>query len=602
MNYYQYQYHQRTPRRKGSDYIKPFLVIFIFLAILFFGWRLLSSQFLDKTEPLSTEKVFIEIESGSAKAMTASSGEWKNIPSSIYLYEGEKIRTLSDGRVTLSFSDDTVMRLDKGSELELLRIETTAGASRLRLKLNEGKLWSNAEGGAAQIVVEADLVSTAQTGGIFSISSPGSVYVLSGNAKTDILENGNAVKQVTVGVGQQLVVDEGLVLSLSEGLDKEVLFAVDDLFKTSNWYRWNRQKDGGVLDEKMESEANDIEDVDAPAEEETLDEPEEVVEEEVEADPNDNEPPSKPQIEKPGQNDDVVDLEDVEQMISGSVSDDTYTVIVNDYRLTQYKPGSGTFSYYAKVAYDNLEVGENVYEVIAEDKSGNQSKAAKITLVLPQEVYDEAQEDQAADSATEEASSSDSASPAPAAESSGGVTITSPNNGENLVTSETSFEIKGTVPSGTAKVLVNGYQLQAFEEGGTTFLYRANTTLKTLEIGSVNTYTVKAYGESGSLLGSATISIDVESGGAGNGDPTITMPSAEGNYSTTLDQLVIGGTIGKWVDMVYVNDVKINDYIPGSEEWKKTVTLSPGANSYTVYGMMDGSKTASVSITINYQN
>lgn len=589
MNYYQYK--RRAPGSGASDFIKPFLVIIVFVGVILAAWHLLGSALIGGGETLSSEKVFLDIETGSAKAMTSGVGEWKNVPTSIYLYEGEKLKTQSDGRVTISLFEKDTVRLDKSTEIKFTVLSSDAAGNQATLELEDGKLWVDIDESGmtgSEFIIKTGLLTLKSNGGIFALSHPGMLYVLEGSVRADIEHEGKIVKSSTIGVGQELIVDEQIAADLSEDLQKEVVFALDDAFKSSNWYRWNMQQEGSSLDDIP----LDDEDGTGEATEDDTDIDEDV-EEDEEIDENDKEPPTMPQIEEPGSNGDTVTLDDVEQDIKGSVSSDTEAVIVNDYRLTKYVPGSKSFRYTAKVAFGNLEVGENEYEVIAVDKAGNKSSVAMITLVLPQDVYDEAQ--------TEE-DEEDTGDPTPEATATGGVKITAPNNGENLVTSETSFEIKGEVPAGTAKVVVNGYTLQGFSEGDTTFIYNANSTLGTLEIGELNTYTVKAYDADDELIGTASMTIDVESSETGNGDPVITMPSTSGTYSTTLDQLVVGGTVGKWVDVVYLNGAKLTEYIPGSEKWQKTITLSPGENVYSVYGEKAGEQTSTATITIDYQN
>lgn len=596
MNYYQYK--RRAPRSRVTDFVKPFLVIIIFIGVIVAAWYFLGSALNGGGEKLSSEKVFLDIETGGAKAMTSGDSEWKNVPTSIYLYEDERLKTQSDGRVTLTFFDKDTVRLDKSTELEFAALSRNAAGNLATLEVEEGKLWLDIEesGTGTEFTVKTGLLTLKSNGGIFALTHPGMLYVLEGSVRADIEHEGKIVKSSTIGVGQELIVDEKIAADLSEDLQKEVVFALDDAFKSSNWYRWNMQQDGSSLADDEDIPLDDEDSTGEVTEDDTdTDEDTEEEEEDEEIDENDKEPPTTPQINEPGSNGDTVTLDDVEQTISGSVSSDTEAVIVNDYRLSLYIPGSGKFAYYAKVSYDNLEVGENEYEVIALDKAGNKSDAATITLVLPQEVSDETEtEDEEEDEGSE--------SSTPEASSSGGVTITSPNNGENLVSSETSFEIKGDVPTGTVKVVVNSYTLQGFSEGDSTFLYRASSTLGTLEIGELNTYTVKAYDEDDEVIGSASMTIDVESSETGSGDPVITMPSSSATYSTTLDQLVVGGTVGKWVEIVYLNSEKLDNYIPGSEAWQKTITLTPGENVFSVYGEKDGEKTSTATITINYQN
>jgi len=600
MNYYQYK--KRAPRKAGIDYIKPFIVIIIFIAIIVAGWNLLSSLLIGESEVLSNEKVFLEIETGSAKAMTDSDSSWKNVPSSIYLYEGESVKTLSDGRITLSFFDQSLARLDKSSEVSLKSLSREGVIGSIDLELSDGKLWVNvdeASGMDTDFTVDTGIINLKTSGGIMVVSYPGTIYVLEGSAEVDILHEGNVVKNVTVGVGQQLVVDDKIATDLAENLTKEILFALDDSLKTSNWYRWNRQKDGldsidTSLDNIKDTPLDDISNTDIKAE--VDDSTAEVIEdEELEEEDfsDDTEAPSLPQIKSPGSNNDTVILDGVVQKIQGTVSDDTAAVIVNDYRLGLFKAGDGEFIYTANIDFNNLKVGENKYEIIAEDKAGNKSEAATITLELPQDIYDNAKAEKI---------NNEDKNKTPSEASSGGVKFTSPNGGENLSTSETAFEVKGEVPEGTVKVLVNNYQLQGFSEGDTTFLYRATSTLKTLIIDELNTYTAKAYDADDKLLGTATITIDVESGSKGEGTPVITIPTTTGAYETTLNEIAIGGTVGKWITRVRIDGSNIGEYIPGSGEWKKTVILKDGENIFKICAEKAGEEQGCSSITVNYQN
>ncbi len=603
MNYYQYK--RRAPRSKITDFIKPFLVIIIFVGIIFAAWRFMGSAFIGEGETLSSEKVFLDIETGSAKAMTTGASEWKNVPSSIYLYEGEKLKTQSDGRATLKLFEKDVVRLDKSTEVKFAALSRDAAGNQATIDLEDGKIWVSIDEEGAQtseFTFTTGLLTLKSSGGVFALSHPGMLYVLKGSVTADILYTNKIVKSSTLGVGQEMIIDEAIAADLSEGLQKEVIFALDDAFKSSNWYRWNQQQEGAVLlddsddnpldDETELGEATDDDTDTEVTEDEVVDEDEEVVEE---VDENDKEAPTTPQIEVPGSNGDTVSIDGIEQVISGTVSGDTAAVIVNDYRLTKYVPGSKKFSYTAKTAFKNLRVGDNEYEVIAVDKSENKSTVATITLTLTQEVHDEAQPD---------GEDEEEATPAstPEATNTGGVKITSPNNGDNLITSETSFEIKGDVPSGTSKVEVNNYQLSGFSEGDSTFLYRANSTLDTLEIGELNTYTVKAYDADDDVIGTASMTIDVESGANGAGAPVITMPTSSGTYETTLDQIVVGGSVGKWITRVRIDGANIGEYIPGSEEWKKTLTLSPGENTYSICAEKEGEEQGCSSIVIDYQN
>ena len=668
------QYKRRAPRKRTRDYFMPFFIILIILAIIIFGWRTLNKVLINENRNTFTEKVFLNIENGSAKAMTVGKSEWKNVPDAINLYSGEKLKTGPDGRATLTFSDKSIIRLDRSTEVELIQLKKKNDINTIKIALKKGKIWSKIEtinNPDSSFEINSDLVTIDSKGGNIAVSSPATVYVIDGSAQVNIKYNDEIIKTVNVGVGQQFDINSEKISRLNEGLEVELIYALSDSFKTSVWYRWNAKKDGAItaFEESDDTVVNEEEITDEIDNSDNISDDEVVnvdrlisiikpsqnsstnksiislsgvydsdsvksvyihgkkanitgvnkwqineVKLAIEGKNNlkveaenaegvkteledfvityDNTAPSMPQISDPGSNDDTITIQDIEQIITGTVSKDTYAVIVNDYKLSKYVPGSKKFEYYAKTAYGNLEVGDNEYIVYAEDKAGNQSKPATITLTLEQEVIDdsvETTEDESSDSDSEESLTS---------LSEGGVTITSPNNGKSFSTSDTEFEIKGAVPVGTAKVEVNNYTLGLFKEGDSTYKYSAKSSFKNLIIGKKNTYTVKAFDKNSKLLGSATITIDVQSGTSPS--PVITMPSTSGKYSTTLNELVVGGTVGKWIQNVYINGEKLSSYTPGSEKWSKTINLESGDNVFTVEGEKDGVRTPSTSITIKY--
>ncbi len=672
-------YYRKPPRKKARHYLMPFIIIALLIAIIIAGWQALNNAFIGNSQSISQERVFLNIENGSAKAMTVGKGEWVNAPDKIYLYRGERIKTGADGRVSLTFFDQSIVRLDKRSEVEFTQLKRKKDDSEIKLLMKDGDVWTNVErinNPDSSFSITTDTLSIDTRGGVFAVQYPGTVYMIDGFAQVDVKSDDEVIKSYTLGIGQQLVIDEEAISAIEKDEDPQVIFALDEEFKSSAWYLFNMKKDGAIeafeeSDEEEEEETGEAEEGENTEEsadeddEETVDasrigEPAYVTDPSGDIETNaasisvegfydkeevaavyvggrkaslvssskwkvstvpldkegvntlaiemednagnrteidsikvtlDTEAPEVPVIGDPvvAEGETSVTLEDIVQEITGTVSSDTDAVIVNDYRLGKYVPGSKEFKYFAKTVYGNLEVGENEFEVIAEDKAGNQSEPATITLVLEQEVFDEKSEE------VEESTSTE----APASSSSGGVKITSPNNGENFETSETSFVITGEVPTQTKKVIVDGYTLQGYTAGDSTFTYRASSGLGNLEIGEKNTYTAKAYDENDELIGEAVITIDVESDQAGA--PTITIPTSSGAYTTTLAEIVVGGTVGKWIQKVYVNGELVKSYVPGSQKWTHGVTLNPGENTISVQGEKDGNKTSSVSTKITLE-
>ena len=614
--------------------------------------------------------------------MTVGKSEWQNAPDKIYLYRGEKFKTGTDGRATFTFFDQSIMRLNTNTEVSFTSLKKKNDTHEIEIELVKGDAWAKVEritNPSSSFGITTDLITIDTRGGAFAISGPGTVYMMEGTAQIGIKYDDDVIKTYNLGVGQQFLADAEKAQAIEKGDDVEVIFALSDQFKRTNWYRWNIKKDGAVnafeesdLDEtddeavgtqdpaSQDEEEDDTEEdlanvgrvvyVTDPSknfetnkstitikgnfdadkinavyvdgakatvtgagkwsvasvklgfegENEITIEAEELDGAKTTLDPlvvvYDKTAPDMPVFIDPGANDETVEIEDIEQIIEGTASKDTAALIVNDYRLTKYVPGSKEFTYFAKTVYGNLEVGDNEYKAIAEDKAGNQSEPAIITLTLTQEVADNADEESVG--TQDPASDTDEEEELPQASSSGGVEITDPNNGESFTTSETEFEIIGTVPESTAKVEVNNYPLSLFKLGDTTFKYRAYVSIGNLKIGEKNTYTVKAYDEDDKLLGEASITIDIESGSSAA--PIVTIPVSSGTYSTTLDTIVVGGTVGKWVTRMYVNDKELTEYIPGSEQWRTSINLNSGKNTLVVSAEKAGEPVGKATIEITY--
>ncbi|QQR84142.1 FecR domain-containing protein [Candidatus Peregrinibacteria bacterium] len=600
-------YYRRPPRRRPHHYMMPFIVIILIFGAVAFGWSALSSRLGSgsSVEALNT-CVGLEIVSGGAMAMTPTGNEWRSVPNNIKLCQDEQVQTSVDGRSKLNFFEGSVLSLERESEVLLKTLAQRNFSNTIEVSLEKGAVWATinrSNSPDSSFSIQTDLLKIRSRNAVVSVEAPGSVYVIEGSAQVEAINSkGKVVKEYNVGVGQQLIVDESNLVSLSDGQDVQVLYALSDRFKDSGWYRFNTQGDNSDLtdlsalttEQEAETETN-------PAT--TSTETTTSTTEKPQTAEEDKTPPAVPTISEPGKNDETVEINDIIQSISGQVSADTAAVIVNDYRLSKFQAGDRTFNYVANVAFSNLKVGLNEYKVIAEDKAGNQSKPAIITLRLTQSVFDEKSKTTVNETTTESTSSSTATSStdssAPASTSGSGVVITAPNSGNDLETSGTEFEILGSVPKETTRVEVNDYQLQKYVAGTTSFSYRAYASIGNLEIGQKNRYVVRAYDKDGTLLGSDEITISVQSGTSQA--PVITLPVSSTSYTTTLETLVLGGTVGKWTNRVYVNGEELKEYIPGSESWRTTVSLQPGANTFTVKAERDGETVGSDTITIDLE-
>jgi len=190
--------------------------------------------------------------------------------------------------------------------------------------------------------------------------------------------------------------------------------------------------------------------------------------------------------------------------------------------------------------------------------------------------------------------------------------------GETYRTSKTEFAISGTVPAGTAGVMVNEYKLQLFRTGSTTWSYLASTALNNLKAGT-NVYDVYALDAQGQKSTPARITILLEAGSEGivtgassaaaggstssvavidettlpKNDPlqpgtlSVTGPTAGAAHTATGSEFLLAGLTPSTTATVWVNGYRLQLYKPGNTYWNYIAktdfgTLKPGTNTYVV--------------------
>lgn len=188
--------------------------------------------------------------------------------------------------------------------------------------------------------------------------------------------------------------------------------------------------------------------------------------------------------------------------------------------------------------------------------------------------------------------------------------------GETYRTNSTEFAITGTVPAGTAGVMVNEYKLQLFRSGDTTWSYLASTALNNLKQGT-NVYDVYALDAAGNKSQPARITIilgagtpGVVSGGAASagaassaaqvdestlpnnaplspGTLNVTGPTPGRTHTATGSEFLLEGTTASTTDSVWVNGYRLQLYQAGKTYWNYIAstqynTLKRGTNTYTI--------------------
>lgn len=173
--------------------------------------------------------------------------------------------------------------------------------------------------------------------------------------------------------------------------------------------------------------------------------------------------------------------------ITGEAPVGAAAIVMNEYKLQLFKPGSRTWSYLASTALGNMVVGKNTYTVYVLDSDGNRSPARSISIVF---------------SLTGSASGTGTDVP-PLKQNPpltpGSLSVTAPEAGTEMTTDKKELVLEGTTSPETYSISVNGYTLSLYLPGKTTWNYIASTDLQTMKRGR-NVYRIVARNKDGEIL------------------------------------------------------------------------------------------------------
>ncbi|MDH5389218.1 MAG: tetratricopeptide repeat protein [Gammaproteobacteria bacterium] len=127
---------------------------FSFLAILIFYFSLLPLANANVRLDSAVEGKVVQIQ-GKVQIHQALSNKWINASAGSFLHAGDTIRTRANGKASLLMSDETIMQLDRSSQMQITHVVKNAGwfgksviaqsikkASRSVFSLISGKLWA----------------------------------------------------------------------------------------------------------------------------------------------------------------------------------------------------------------------------------------------------------------------------------------------------------------------------------------------------------------------------------------------------------------------------------------------------------------------------
>ncbi|MEK7137326.1 MAG: hypothetical protein AAB853_03505 [Patescibacteria group bacterium] len=193
-------------------------------------------------------------------------------------------------------------------------------------------------------------------------------------------------------------------------------------------------------------------------------------------------PPDPPVMTFPGGSGSTVSVGEDSFEIIGEASEDTAGIVVNGYQLQKFVPGK-QWRYLVDSSIGNVKIGENIYSVVALDRSGNRSAPVRIIILWKAQPVPQGEEEVPREQRVEP----------------GSLRVIAPTNGPPFETSELEILIEGETSPNTAALSINGFTLRKYVAGKETWNYIAREDYGNYKMGT-NLYTIVARNAQGQIL------------------------------------------------------------------------------------------------------
>jgi hypothetical protein len=511
-----------------------------------------------------TATVLTTEENGSV-TVRIEGGESVRAETGLKMYPGETVTTGHSAHAVLSFFDGSTARLDEQSEVEIVESAKGTDASTLTVRVGTGRMWirvPNAIAYSGSIVrtIETPSMTLTLPTSTELISEERAVSVFEADGVGVMVTLANTDTDVVIGEGQTLKLPEGEMSgdpyryrSASDISATTMTFVKDSRTQEGKYTDSTISTSGGnassslgadellvvtqpkngitasggtivvagttassvakvransfevVIDRRTNTFSQDLalptgQDVDVVIQ--ALDDRGVVVAEEHRTVHMTAEEMVGPNITTPAKNGETYQTPLTELEIRGTAAPGTDAIIVNDYRLQLFRPGDVTWSYLASTQLSNLREGENIYDIVAVDRSGRRSTPSRIIIVVgegPAGVISTSSSSSTTSSAMSNSSASSEPEEAQLPQNDplapGSLSVTYPAPGTSRVSSGTGFLLQGTTSANTKSIWVNGYRLRLYTPRKTTWNYLADFALGTLHRGANTFHIVARDGE-----------------------------------------------------------------------------------------------------------
>lgn len=497
----QAQQKPRSQRQRGGGHFYPFFFLLAGFLILLLFYQFVAT-WLEQSSVALTDKMVVKLEQGGASVTPWGEKEKLALYDNSLILAGDLVDLESDAVLLLQLADGGGLRFGAGAAF----VVENKSAEVLELKIMQGRVWYRPAPttGLKQVKIKGERTEvemSAATEVDFASFQADELRVFQGEAKILPLIGEEKLTGFTVGVGQQLLLDEEAITALKSGENLNLLQAIDDDYRADEWYRFNVER--ARASEVMASPAVST----SPAVVTVTSAP--VLTPTASPTPSSSAMGtaalSKPLISAPP---DQFNTADLQTVIQGTVDKAAAKVQVEHFYegqslsklfLSRYKPGSGVWKYTAVGgANSNLRSGLNTYEVVAFDEQERAGEKATVrinyfpaglpvglaTAVVPEVMLSEVPP-----------------SPSPQTTSVTGFKLAAPavltyNGAAEAVTRENNVKIVGTVDLASVRVFVNGFALTGYRGGEKQWVYYAAEKYGTLTKGEnrYRVYSVDADG------------------------------------------------------------------------------------------------------------
>jgi hypothetical protein len=379
------------------DYLLPFLIILAGIVVLVLLFNVAKSIFANDKE----QSAYMHVVEGDVQMRTWGTKDFLTLSTDALIMEGDEIAVSSGSKIIVEFFDGTILRASSGTDLAFEQISGEGKDAAIGVVLVEGNLWINkvyANEAVAQTSVKAgSAVVHAGQNTVFAVSKDPEVdaYGIQGSGiLMDIMDKAGQkiVQTEEMGVGQEIVLMGAALDRYWKFQSPNVLAAISDQFKTSEWYTWNKQEDQKPTQFEKSADMVKVEpEVVGPAagaETEPQADGTAVTPTTVDDASTTTTTPttgafaapvlvSVANQTKPNADGYFVVTSRV-ATIAGTVLNTAAKVTVNDYVLQKFKAGDMNWAYFANADFGLMKEGKNTFKIYAYDASG--AKSGELTV------------------------------------------------------------------------------------------------------------------------------------------------------------------------------------------------------------------------------